>query len=226
MAVLLSALAIILVNKNPKLKGVFQIGYILIIIFLAVLMFIRIMQPISFKAERMAREDAAIVKLKDIRTLQEAFKDKNGKYTGNFDTLINFVISDSFELAAFNIVGEWDPDAITKEDAIKLGLIEKKIRKKSVRDSLFSPDYVVENIRYIPYTENEEFIMGAGKVETGSKVTVQVFEAYALYDVLFNEMERQGVINYKDQRYKITSFDGVKVGSLEEANNNAGNWEK
>jgi hypothetical protein len=68
--------------------------------------------------------------------------------------------------------------------------------------------------------------MAAGEVETGSQVKVKVFEAYALYDDLFNGMDRQMVINYKDERYKITEFEGVKVGSLEEANNNAGNWEK
>lgn len=68
--------------------------------------------------------------------------------------------------------------------------------------------------------------MGAGEVETGSQIKVKVFEAYALYDDLFNGMDRQEVINYKDERYKITKFDGVKVGSLTEANNNVGNWEK
>ena len=226
LAVILGALTIFLVNKFPKSRTIFQVGFALIIVVLAVLLVARIMQPINFKAERIKREDAAIEKLKDIRTAQEAYKDKYGKYTGSFDTLITFILTDSFELAAFNIVGEWDPDEMTKEEAIKQGLIEKTIQKKNVRDSLFSADYPVEDLRYIPFTDKKEFTMGAGVVETGSQVKVQVFEAYALYNDLFNGMDRQEVINYKDQRYKITNFEGVKVGSLEEANNNAGNWEK
>ena len=68
--------------------------------------------------------------------------------------------------------------------------------------------------------------MAAGEVETGSQVQVKVFEAYALYDTLFHGMDRQEVINYKDERYKLIEFTGVKVGSLTEATNNTGNWEK
>ena len=48
----------------------------------------------------------------------------------------------------------------------------------------------------------------------------------SLNDTLFFDMDRQEVINYKDERYKLTEFNGVKVGSLTEATNNAGNWEK
>jgi len=33
------------------------------------------------------------------------------------------------------------------------------------------------------------------------------------------------IINYKETREKITGYPGLKVGSLEEATNNAGNWE-
>ncbi len=68
--------------------------------------------------------------------------------------------------------------------------------------------------------------MAAGEVETGSQVKVKVFEAYALYDILFHGMDKQEVINYKDERYQLIEFYGVKVGSLTEATNNAGNWEK
>ena len=68
--------------------------------------------------------------------------------------------------------------------------------------------------------------MGAGEVETGSKVKVKVFEVYALYDILLNGMDKQLVINYIDEREKIVKFTGLKVGSLKEATNNSGNWEK
>jgi hypothetical protein len=33
------------------------------------------------------------------------------------------------------------------------------------------------------------------------------------------------VTNYCEEREKITGYPGLKVGSLEEATNNAGNWE-
>ena len=226
LAIVLGAIGIFLESKYPKSRGAVQTVFALMIVGLAVLLVARIMQPIQFKKERIKREDATIARLKEIRTAQEAYKDKYGKYTASFDTLISFVETDSFEIPKLDIVGEWNQDELTQEQAIRQGLIKKSIIKKSVRDSLYAPDFEVENLRHIPFTDHKQFEMGAGELETGSQVTVQVFEAYALYDDLFRGMDRQEVINYKDQRYKLTEFDGVKVGSLTEANNNAGNWEK
>ena len=54
---------------------------------------------------------------------------------------------------------------------------------------------------------------------------VRVFEAKVPYDILLAGMDRQLVINYKETRQKITGYPGLRVGSLEEATNNAGNWE-
>ena len=56
------------------------------------------MNPIRFNKERDLREDAIKERLIDIRTAQVAFKSKFGRYTGSFDTLINFVVTDSFPL--------------------------------------------------------------------------------------------------------------------------------
>lgn len=226
---IVGAITIILVNKNPKMKALLQVAFVVLIIVFGYLVVDSVMKPINFNKERTVREEAAEAKLKDIRKAQISYKDKYGKYTGSFDTLINFVKVDSFEIPAFlPVEGKvWNQDEVpTRKEALKLGILTKTTTKVAVFDSLFNEDYPIEEIRYIPYTNNEEFVMGAGEVETGSKVKVKVFEAYALYDVLFNGMDKQLVINYKDDRHKIIDFYGIKVGSLEEANNNAGNWEK
>ena len=225
-AILLGAITIYVVNRKPHLKILFHAIFIILIIALGIFLVLRILQPINFKKERVKRENATIDRLKEIRTVQESYKNKYGKYTASFDTLINFIKTDSFEIPKIVEVGVWDQDAMSRAQAIKQGILKQTIIKKSVRDSLFTPEYNIDDIRYIPYTHNKEFVMGAGEIETGSQVKVKVFEAYALYDDLFNGMDRQEVINYKDERYKITKFEGVKVGSLTEANNNAGNWEK
>lgn len=225
-ATILSIITVVLVNKNPGLKLVFQIIYAVLILILGYLLFDNIMDPIRFKKERKTREDATIERLKDIRKAQISYKDIYGKYTGSFDTLITFIKTDSFELEKIVQVQEWNQDEISREDALKKGILRRSVIKESVRDSLFADDYNVDEIKVVPYSKGKEFVMGAGEVETGSQVKVEVFEAYALYDDLFQGMDRQEVINYKDERYKITEFEGVKVGSLEEANNNAGNWEK
>jgi hypothetical protein len=225
-AVVLGAITLVLVNKKPEMKLVFQIIYAVLILVLGFLLFDNIMEPIRFNRERNIRESATVDRLKDIRKAQISYKDKYGKFTGSFDTLITFIKTDSFELEKIVQVQPWNQDEISRADALKQGILRRSVIKESVRDSLYPPEYVVDDIRFIPYAQGKEFIMGAGEVETGSQVKVEVFEAYALYDDLLQGMDRQEVINYKDERYKITEFEGVKVGSLEEANNNAGNWEK
>lgn len=226
LAVILSGITIYFVNKNPGSKKLFQVIYAILIVFLGLLLTKNILDPIFFKQERQRREDATIERLKDIRKAQVAYKDKYGKFTGSFDTLIHFVKTDSFELEGIIQVKKWNQDSITKSQALKAGILKKSAIYKPVVDSLFSEDYPVDELEYIPYTENSKFEMAAGEVETGSQVKVKVFEAYALYDTLFHGMDRQEVINYKDERYTLIEFDGVKVGSLTEATNNAGNWEK
>jgi len=208
------------------MKTVFQIILGIAIVVLGYLVVESIMKPIRFNKELEKREDATIEKLKDIRTMQIAYKDKYGKHTGNFDTLINFVKTDSFIIENKNRLPEFDPDEYTEAEGIERGLIEVTTTSVPVKDSLFGTDYPLEDIRYVPYTDGAKFKMGAGDLKTGSGVTVQVFEAYVHYDTLLADLDKQLVVNYKDQKTKITKFPGIKVGSLDEATNNAGNWEK
>ena len=216
------------VTKYPKSKPIIQIIFGIAIIILLYLIWESIQKPIRFNKEKDIREVATINKLKDIRTVQILYKDKYGKYTGNFDTLINFVQSDSISIPKKDYLPGWDPDTYTEKEGQRLGLIKVENAYKKILDSLKNHliTKVVDELRYIPYTDDSEFVMGAGEVLTGSKVRVKVFEVYALYDTLLNGLDKQHVINYIDEREKIVKFPGLKVGSLKEATNNTGNWEK
>ena len=197
------------------------------IIILIFLIWESIQKPIRFNKEKDARELATIDKLKDIRTIQIMYKDKYGEFAGSFDTLINFVKNDSIAIPKKDYLPGWDPDTYTEKQGIKLGLIKIETAYKLVFDSLKKhlSTNDVNQIRYIPYTNNAEFVIGASEVLTGSKVRVKVFEVYALYDTLLDGLDEQLVINYIDEREKIVKFPGLKVGSLKEATNNTGNWE-
>ncbi|MBN2212767.1 MAG: hypothetical protein JW723_00855 [Bacteroidales bacterium] len=208
------------------MKTVIQIILFLAILVLGYFVWESIQAPIRFNKEVDIREEATIDKLIDIRTMQVAFKDVKGKYTGSFDTLINFIKYDSFPIVRKDYQEGWDPDEYTEAEGIRRGLIKVSVTKKSVLDSLFGKDYPIDRIRYIPFTDQKQFKLGAGQVETGSKVTVKVFEVSALYDTLLAGLDEQLITNYIYEREKITKFAGLRVGSLEEATNNAGNWEK
>jgi len=223
---IISVITIVLVYYKPQFKITIQILYTLIILVLAYFLVQSIMQPIKFNMERIKRESAAINKLKDIRKIQIAFKDKYGKYTSSFDTLINFVKTDSFKLERIVQVREWNQDEMTIEDALNAGILQETIQKYAVKDSLFTSNFPVDEIGLVPFGHGIKFHMASGEVESGSKIKVNVFEASVLYDDLLQGLDRQLVINYKDERYNLTNFEGLKVGSLTVANNNLGNWEK
>ena len=216
-----------LVTKYPKSKPIMQIIFGIAIIILIYLIWESIQKPIRFNKAKDARELETIEKLKDIRTIQIIYKDKYGKFTGDFDTLINFVKYDSIAIPKKDYLPGWDPDTYTEKQGIRLGLINVETTYKSVLDSLKKhlSTSDAEQLRYIPYTDDAKFVMGASEVLTGSKVKVKVFEVYALYDTLLDGLDEQLVINYIDEREKIVKFPGLKIGSLKEATNNTGNWE-
>lgn len=96
-----------------------------------------------------------------------------------------------------------------------------------VYDSLWSKSkYPIEDIKIIPYSEGVEFYLAQGELETGSRVKVKVFECYARYIDFMGDMDEQLRVNYIDEKTRYGGFDGIRVGSLTEATNNAGNWEK
>lgn len=210
------------------MKKALNIVLTIIIIVLIYFLYESIMEPIRFKKEREFRESAIKEKLIDIRTAQEAFKSVKGYYTGSFDTLITFLKTDSLPLVfkIGSLTDEMIASGITTErEAVKKGLISRDTSYISVRDSIFDKGYPIDQLRFVPGMEKTEFQMSAGRVMTTSMVLVNVFEAYVLNDVFLSDLDRQLVVNYNDQRTKITGFPGMKVGDVKVPNNNAGNWE-
>jgi len=211
------------------MRRIIQILFVLIIIVLGYLIVESIMEPIRFNQEVETREQATIDRLIDIRDAQKAYKDVYKKYTGSFDTLIAFIDTGSFTVvkAIGDIPEEWlDEMGFEKarEKALKDGVISRENTHVPVLDSLFNPEFATDSLRYVPFTEGVTFEMAAGELLTSSNLTVQVVETFCLYDDLLNEMDRQLVVNYKDERMKIVGFEGVKFGSMEEGTL-TGNWE-
>ena len=211
------------------MRRAIQILFVLIIIVLGYLIVESIMEPIRFNQDVAQRENATKDRLIDIREAQKAYKDIHKKYTSSFDTLIAFLDTGSFEVvkAIGEIPEEWLEDMgfeKARVKALKEGLISRETTKVPVIDSLFGVGYAIDSLRYVPYTEDVLFKMEAGEILTTSNLTVQVVEVSVLYDYLLNGMDRQLIVNYKDERMKMVGFEGVKFGSLEEGTL-TGNWE-
>ncbi|HUS87355.1 MAG TPA: hypothetical protein VMW76_08950 [Bacteroidales bacterium] len=210
------------------MNTVVRILLVAVILLLAYLLIDSIMNPIRFNRERDVRETAIKERLIDVRTAEVAFKSKYGRYTGSFDTLINFVKTDSFPLIfkEGSLTDDMIEEGITSErEALRRGLIIRDTSYTSVIDSIFDPGFNVDSIRYVPFCPGDQFFLAAATILTGSKVMVEVFEANVLNNIFLHGLDNQLIINYNALREKLTGFPGMRVGNIIEPNNNAGNWE-
>jgi hypothetical protein len=210
------------------MRTVIQIVLIVVAIGLTYFIYAGIQKPIQFERAKDARYQATIEKLKDIRKAQLAYKDVYGRFTGSWDTLINFIKYDS--VRNVRKIGELTDSMIeakiTERRAVQLGLIIRDTIKISVKDALYSPGFNPDNLKYIPVPDTTaEFVLGQNTITTGSGIRVPVFEAKAHNNIILQGLDRQYVINMNEQRRLNERYPGLKVGSLTETVNNAGNWE-
>ena len=200
------------------MKKAVQVILLLVIVFLGYCLVKSINEPVKFRTEMDKRYSKAVQRLKDIRTAEVAYKSIYNRYTGNFDTLINFINHDSFTVVR-QIGSEEDFSAVAKR------LIVREKIKISVKDSLFKRQNA-DSLRFVPFTGGRHrFELAAGVIETASKVTVHTFECKVLFDILLEGLDRQMVININEEKKMQDKYPGLVVGSLTEATNNAGNWE-
>lgn len=210
------------------MKTVLQILLSIVALILAFMIYRSIQEPIEFEKAKKVRYDATIEKLKDIRKAELAYKSVYGKFTGSWDTLINFLEKES--VITVRRIGELTDSmseaGLTEKKAIELGLIISDSIRVNAKEATFGKDYDVKKLRYIPIEGSPaEFTLGSTVILTGSGIGVPVFEARAHNNVVLRDLNRQLVINLNDQRRTNEKYPGLKVGSLTEAINNAGNWE-
>ncbi|HHU00931.1 hypothetical protein [Xiashengella succiniciproducens] len=210
------------------MKTTFQILLIIVIGFLAFLVYESIMRPVKFQREYNIRTEKVIDRLKDIRSAQVAYKLVNGKYTASFDTLSDFVANG--QIPVVRMEGSLNDSMIlagmTELKALELGIIKRDTAYVNVIDTLFkTKTWIADSLRYVPFTDKAEFELGTNVLSTASGVDVEVFEAKVPYEVFLQGLEKQEIINLREVDVKLNRFPGLRVGSLTEANNNAGNWE-
>jgi len=210
------------------MKTVIQVIMIVAILFLGWLCVESINKPVRFQKEYEFRKQKVVDRLVNIRSAQVAYRSVYGQYTGSFDTLINFVKTDS--LPMIKMIGSLTDSMIiagmSETQALKLGIIHRDTSRVAVKDSLFRGRLaLVDSMMYIPFSDGRQFVMGSTFLPTASGVQVSVFEAKTPNEVFLKGLNKQEISNLGDMANKFNKYPGVKVGSLDEANNNAGNWE-
>lgn len=208
------------------MKKIIQIVLALAIIALAYVLYMQFATPLRFQRVMKTRQEAVIERIKDIRTAERAYKQNNGAYTGDFDSLINFILTDSIQ---------YEKQIVSMDDSVGLALLKKAGRKNietfevAVIDTLFGDRKLtveqVKNLRVIPHSNGQEFILAATNLLTESKVGVPVFECKAPFKTFLADLDEQELVNLIDQQKALERYPGIKCGSLTQATNDAGNWE-
>ncbi|MDD3404890.1 MAG: hypothetical protein EOM76_02160 [Sphingobacteriia bacterium] len=227
------------------MKTTFKTLLVVSIVILGYMCVMSIVTPIRFDEERGVREKVVIRKLMDIRKAEIEFKNQNNRYTASGDTLINFVKTAKVPLVLKEgmLTDEQLKNGLTEEKAAKIvrsgnkkaiaenGLegFRRDTSYISVFESLFANDYTLDNINdmiIIPYSDGKQFEFATIMFKNeASGIIIPLFESKASYDSYLSDLNRQELVNLKDTRVKLGKYPGLQVGSIEEPNNNAGNWE-
>ncbi|MBE6250232.1 MAG: hypothetical protein E7111_01100 [Bacteroidales bacterium] len=208
-----------------------------------------VMEPVNFNKHRAYRENVAIQQLKDIRDLQVAYKNVNGRYASTLDSLKLFYNEGKMKVV-MSVGSKDDSLAMANTDKFKKkfrNLKGEKLNEKlhelylagennlvfsitteiPVKDTLFlgRTDFNVEELAIIPFSKGDSVLMES-TIKTVSGVKVPLFEASMPFKSLLKGIEPEQLrINLDAEREDQGRYKGLQVGSISAPNNNAGNWE-
>ncbi|MBQ8867090.1 MAG: hypothetical protein IJ013_05140 [Bacteroidaceae bacterium] len=205
-----------------------------------------VMGPIEFEKERDAREKDVIASLINIRDAQVNYRNITMKgYCDNFDTLIQFVKTAQLPIVKKEgeLTDEQLENGLTERKAVEM--IEKArktgkwndVKKAglegfsrdtmfvSLKDSIFGASFNADSLCFVPYGNGAKFELETRVDSTRSGTPLFLFEARTPYEVYLTGINEQELINLIDKQGKLDRYCGLKVGDVEEPNNNAGNWE-
>lgn len=202
-----------------------------------------IMEPINFNKQKAYRETVGIQRMKDVRTLQEAFKSVSGHFTASADSLVDFYKNGKMEVI-MQIGSNDDSLAVATTEKLKKArrgitpeqmyelykkgehLVFSISSKVDVKDTLFNTrnDFNIDSLKYIPFSQGDTIQMES-VIKEVSGVKVPLFEARMPYKSLLKGLDNQLRINLDADRKAMNRYEGLQVGSVSAPNNNAGNWE-
>lgn len=231
------------------MKATVRILLGLAIIFLCYICVMSVMTPINFENTRSEREAAVIKNLIDLRTAEIEFRNQHGRYTADLDSLILFLrTGEKKEVVKEGALTDKQlENGLTEQKAVAMiKKAEKTGKWKDVdanglrgfkRDTISTPllqalfkgeydEMSIENILKIPYTDgiryeavvNDEYFTSQG-------IHVPLVEVRAHYDTWLGDQDAQERVNLVDREEKLGHYPGLRFGSVDEPNNNAGNWE-
>lgn len=228
-------LAVLLDKFVPlKLNPIISVVLWLVILFLGYSLYKSVIGPVEFNKVKQVRYAKVIENLKDIRVSELAYQEIEGKFTGDFDSLVQFL-----DTAQFAIIQRRDTSFADVErnkafglDAQKGGYYKEQIiidtlRFASVKDSIFRGSDRYKTMMNIPLeiADGATFELKAGKYEKNESL-YSVFEASVAKGLILSD-QNPDLINQEEQLISVDGINGptVRVGSMNDIDT-SGNWPK
>ena len=229
---------------NGIVKKIVSVLLLFVIAGLVYVIVQSVMQPVNFNKQMEYRKGVGVQRMKDLRTLQEAYKSVYGKFSQSADSLADFYKNGQMEVlmqigsnddsvAVANTEklkksfrGKITPDMMYKLYQEGQNLVFSISSKINVRDTIFKnrSDFNIDSLRYIPFSQGDTIQMDA-IIKEVSGVKVPLFEARMPYKSLLKGLDNQLRINLDADCRASNRYEGLQVGSISAPNNNAGNWE-
>ena len=217
----------------------------LAICFLTYICVMSVVTPIRFEEKRTQREVAVVKNLVSLRTAEVEFKAQKGYFTADLDSLITFLkTAKKKEVLKEGALTDAQLEAgLTEAKAVKiikkgnLREIQKNGLEGFKRDtiytnliqSLYKGEYTEDNIGeiiYIPYADKVRYEVKVDNQYTTDKgIKVPLVEVSAHFNTYLGDLNKQELVNLIDKEQKLEHYPGLKFGSIDAPNNNAGNWE-
>ena len=230
------------------MKAVINIVLAAIAVFLLYICYESVMGPVRFEEEKNFRDKAVQARLLDIRKAQAEYSNTHDRqYTDNFDSLIYFVKNQKLPLVFKKgvLTDAQLENGLTEAKAIAIINRAKKTCKTdelkkydldpekfsrdttwvAVMDTIFPKGFNADSLRYVPFGGGKQFEMDTLTQVARSGAPICLLEVKTPYEVYLGDLDKQEIINLKDQQQQLNKYCGLKIGDLETANNNAGNWE-
>lgn len=204
-----------------------------------------IITPIQYGNEKDKRDKEVIQRLIDLRAAEIEYKDQKGAYTTGIDTLITFLKNGRKKVVV--------KEGVLTDKQLEAGLTEAKaaaiVRRGSQKEilenglsgfrrdttyqnlimALYGERYTAETIdqiQYIPYSDKVLFEIELNNNYLSSNdIWIPLCEIRAPFKAYLMDINKQETLNAIDLQKKLNKYPGMKVGSVVEPNNFAGNWE-
>ena len=205
-------------------KGILALLWILIIFF-SYKIYDSINGPIVFNEVKNKRYAEVINRLKIIRKAQIAYKDVNGVFSNNFDSLVKFVDEGIFTLIEKRDSSYLEYDRIYRIDMLREVVVIDTLGTVNVKDSLFKESEEYKKMAFIPVEGVEDSVFKIKSMiidKNGYKVPV--FEVKVAKNIVLFDQNK----DLLKQENETISVDGVNgpdiiLGSLSNVSTN-GNW--